>query len=210
MQKGTVLNLKHLNSIFLFLKNNWCLITLTIMFLIGLSIGTLVSKDNSKTLDFLKLITDSFLMLRINGNFLTIFLSSVLITLIFLVLVFIFGTSVTGITFIPLIMCIRGILFGSLSTIICSDFSLKGIAFNAIVLIPPTVISVIFLIIAAGEAIRYSLLVTKITLPDTMPKNLAIPFRNYCRKFLILILPTLISALLDAWLSIKLISYFNF
>lgn len=210
MHKGKVLNLKHLNSIFVFFKNNWCLISLTIMFLIGLIIGTFISKDDSKTLDFLNWITDSFLKLRINGNLLTVFLNSLLITLIFLALVFIFGTSITGITFIPLIMCLRGVLLGSLSTIICSEFSLKGVAFNAIVLIPPTVISVIFLIIAAGESIRYSLLVAKITLPDTTPKNLALPFRNYCRKFLILILPTLISALLDAWLSTRLVSFFNF
>ena len=210
MQKGTVLNLKHLNTSILFFKKNWCMLTLTLFFILGLLFGSFLFSENKDFLEFTQAISKSYLKVRFEQEFLSVLKSSILINLIFLLLIFILGSSVTGVTFVPLIFSINGIYFGSIAAYIFSQYALKGIAFNAIVLIPPTVITVIFLLLGGRQSMYFSLSLTKITLPQTAPKNLSYAFKSYCIYYIFLIIPIIISALLDAWLSKRLLPYFNF
>lgn len=209
MHKGTVVNLGQFNNLFAFLKNNWCLITLTISFLFGVTFGIFTVQNGNQLSEFFIRLAESFITLRTEREFLSIFLNSLYTNISFLILILIFGTSVTGITLAPILISARGCLFGAIAGVFYSEYSLKGIALNALVLIPPTIIAVIFLIVSAREAMKLSLTVIAITLPESKPKNLSFHFGAFCKRSLILIIPIIFSALLDGWLSIKLISFLD-
>lgn len=209
MQKGRVVNLGRLKSVIDFLKTNWCLLTLSISFVLGLLFGTLYSGGNTNFAKLCAKITDSFIELRSSAEFFEIFKDSFLMNSAFLISIFIFGISITGVTLVPIIMFFKGLHFGSLASIIYSDFALKGIAFNALILIPPSVVFVIFLIISSKSAMRLSLSLIAVTLPNNTPKSFSFLFNKYWKQHIILIIPIIIAALMDAWLSVNLISHFD-
>lgn len=209
MNKGTVLNLKHVGVVFTFLKRNWCILLLCVLFLGGISCGTLIKDESSILSNFSSFYFKAFLNSRITGKFLNIFFDSFLLSFLFLILNFLFGTSVVGPVTIPIITFLRGELFGILAGGIYAQYELEGITFNAIILIPSTIISVISLLIAARDSMYFSLEIIDITLPQSKPKNLSFIFSKFCKKFLLLIIPILFSSLLEAWLSVKLISVFK-
>lgn len=209
VQKGRVMNLSRLNKVFSFLHINCYIITLTVMCILGIAFGIFGTKFSDRFLDVFKNYTENFLLLRSEGTFLRIFSNSLFLNFTFSLLIFIFGTSVTGITLAPILVLVRSLIFGALSGIIYANYSLKGIALNALLLIPPTVIAVIFIILSAKEAMKLSLVLIGQTLPETKPKNLSFNFSKYCVKNLILFIPIIISSVLDGWLSIKLISFFE-
>lgn len=209
MRRGTVVSLKRLNLVLVFLKNNWCLLLLSLCLIIGLSLGAFLCSENGKLHILANELLQEYLAVRTDGSFFAIFISSLLLSGIFLVLVFALGTSVTGITVVPIFTIFRGIIVGMPVSLLYSQYALNGIAFNALVLIPPTIVSVTTLIFAAREAVSFSLQVIQLTLPDKMPKNLSYAFNYYCKRYLIYLFFTIISAALDGWISINLISYFN-
>ena len=209
VQKGRVVNLSHLNKVFSFLHLNSYIIALTIMCISGVTLGIFGTKLSEKFFDVFKEFTANFLSLRSEGKFFPVFTHSLFLNFCFLLLIFIFGTSVTGVTLAPILVLLRSLLFGALSGIIYAEYSLKGIALNALILIPPTVIAVIFMILSAKEAMKLSLVLIRQTLPESKPKNLSYDFNRYCVKNLLLFIPILISSVLDGWLSVKLFSFFN-
>lgn len=209
VQKGRVVNLSHLNKVFSFLHINCYIITLTVICISGITLGIMGIKFNHNFFDFFKNYTESYLTLRSEGTFFQIFSNSLFLNFAFSLLIFIFGTSVTGITLAPILVLIRSLIFGALSGLIYTDYALKGIALNAMILIPPTVIAMIFIILSAKEAMKLSLVLIGQTLPEIKPKNLSFIFGRYCIKNLILFIPIIISSALDSWLSIKLISFFE-
>ncbi len=209
MQKGTVVNLRQLKGVIDFIKANWCLITLTIAFLFGISFGTYLTRENDNFFEFIKKLTFNIIETKNTDNFLSVLISSFIFNTCFLVLIFVFGASITGITLAPIIIFIRGLLFGGIVSSVYLEYSLKGIAFAALVLIPPAVISVIFLIAVAKDSMKFSLIVISVTLPEAKPKNLSFHFNRYWKRCLITLIPTILTSILDAWLSVKLINYFE-
>lgn len=209
MHKGTVLSLKRLNVVLIFLKNNWRLLLLSFCFILGVSISTFFCRENNKIFSIAKELLQSYLLVRTEGSFLTVFTNSFLFNAAFLVTIFTMGTSVIGVSLVPIITLVRGAVVGFLVSLIYSQYALNGIAFNALILLPPTVISATALIFAARESISFSLQVIQLTFPDKMPKSLCFAFQYYCRRYLLYLFFTLISAALDGWLSISLVTYFN-
>lgn len=208
MENGKVLHIKYINSVLSFLKENRCILLLTAFFLTGLISGTFIYKNNENIFNFVVKFSEDFVNTRTGESFIVIFLKSLLFQMIFLSFIFIMGTSVTGITFVPIAIFIRGALVGGLTGNIYSVYALNGIVFNAVIIIPTTVISIIALIIGAEHSLVFSKQVSLLTFPNSKPRNLSYAFKYLCIKFLILCIPIIVSALLDAWLSRKLIPYF--
>ena len=78
---------------------------------------------------------------------------------------------------------------------------MKGIAFNAVLIIPSAFVFVIALLLASRESMRFSILIAKISLPGSASVNLSFDFKNYCGRYLFIVLIALASALTDAVLS---------
>ena len=210
MQRGTVVNLKHFKIGFDFLRQNWKLILLTLCFIVGIILATFSANKSGYIFKQLKLASQNFIELRLSKDFLKIVLKSFLIDFGFLLAIFVLGSSVNGITLVPIIIGIKGYLLGNLIGYIYSVYELKGIAFCALIVIPPSIITVICLFVFSKFAMCFSLRVISVTMPNTLNKNLNLQFKQFVKLLFINLLPIIFSALCDGWLSIKLVPYLKF
>lgn len=210
MRKGTVINLGQFNSALAFLRKNWCVLLLALAFVIGLVFGSVIMKNNPTVLKWAESYTNSYLDLRNNGSFWQIFMSSFMVSFSFLLINSVLGTSVIGVSTVPLIIGLRGAVLGSLMGTVYLKLSLKGVIINALAIVPTSVVSVLVLIISAREAIRLSATVIKITLPNSPPRNLSPAFSCFLKRTAVLLIPIILSSLIDAWASAKAMSFFDF
>ena len=210
MQRGTVVNLRHFKIGFDFLRQNWKLILLTLCFVVGIILATFSSDKTSYIFKQLNIASQNFIKLRLNRDFLKIFIKSFLINFGFLLTIFVLGSSVNGITLVPVVIGIKGYLMGFLISYIYSNYELKGIAFCALIIIPPSIITVICLFLFSKFAMCFSLRVINATMPNGINKNLNLQFKQFVKLLFINLLPIIFSALCDGWLSIKLVPYLKF
>ena len=208
MRKGTVINLGQFNNALAFLRKNWCILLLTFAFIIGLVFGSVIIKYNPTVLKWADSYTANYLSLRNNGSFWQIFLSSFMFSFCFLLINSVLGTSVVGVTAIPMIIGLRGAVLGALISNVYVKYALKGIVINALAIVPTSVISVLFIIISAKEAIRLSAAVIRITLPNSPPRNLSPVFSYFLKRTAVLLIPIILSAVVDAWGSAKAMTIF--
>ncbi len=208
MQKGRVLSIKSF-GIFEFLKNNSFLFTVTIILTIGFLVGTFSQNNFSFLKSYSADFIAEYISLRSDTNFGSIFFSSLIGFLSELFVLFLLGASLFGIITVPAALFVKGILLGGITAYLYSTFSLKGIAFNAVIIIPPTIIFLIILLMCSRESVRFSIKFSSLTLPKSLPINLALDFKEYTLKYLVLALSTLVCAFIDAIISTGLIKHFT-
>ena len=209
MRKGTVINLGQFNNAIVFLRKNWCVLLLTFAFIIGLVFGSVIIKHNPTILKCAESYTDNYLDLRNKGSFWQIFFNSFMVSFCFLITNSVLGTSVIGVTAIPLFIWLRGAILGILMSNIYAEYALEGIVINALAIVPTSVISILFIIISAREAIRLSATVIKITLPNSPPRNLSPAFSAFLKRTVVLLIPIILSSVVDAWISTKAMTFFE-
>ncbi len=208
MQKGRVLRINSFGFLD-YLQKNYILLIVLFSLILGIIFGTL-KLDNSEALkSFFAEQLENFFSLRNDARFNKILISSFLQSLAVLFLMFLLGASLFGVVTVPVAMFIKGFLEGGMSAFLYSQYGLKGIAFNAVILIPATVAFLIVLLIASRESIKFSFKFSSLTLSKTLPKNLSVDFKDYSIKFLILTILTLAAALLDAIITKGLIKKFT-
>ncbi len=208
MQKGRVLSIKSF-GILEFFKNNSFLLTVTLIFTVGFFIGIFSHSNFSFLKSYSTDYITEYISLRTNANFGNIFISSLFGFLSELFILFLLGASLFGVITVPSALLIKGILLGGITSFLYAAYSLKGIAFNAVIIIPPTLVFLIILILASREAVRFSLKFSSLTLPKTLPINLSVDFKDYTLKYLVLALSTVVCALIDAIVSSGLIKHFT-
>ncbi len=207
MQRGTVINLGQFKNSINFFRKNWCILLLTLMFILGLIAGSVIFKRNDTVAEWTVSYAENFLNLRENGSFWAIFFNSFMVSFGYYLINSVLGTSIIGVTTVPFVISVRGGTLGCLMSAIFAKHSLKGIVINALAVVPSSAISVLFMLISAKEAMRFSSTVIKITMPNSQPRNLSPAFTCFLRKNSILIIPIVLSALLEAWLSAKTMSF---
>lgn len=208
MRKGTVINLGQFKVAITFLRKNWCVLLLAFSFVIGLVFGSIIIKHNQMFLKWAEGYTENYLSLRNSGNFWQIFFDSFIVSFCFLLAILVLGTSIIGVTTVPLVVGLRGVGLGALMGTVFTEYSLKGIVINTLAIIPTSVISVLFMIISAREGMRLSAAVIKITLPNSPPRNLSPAFSCFLKRTAVLLIPIIISAVVDAWSSDKAMAIF--
>ena len=209
MRSVGVLSLNRVKTVNFF-KENGALILLTSIFVFGILFGTIVYAKEDAVSSFAKSEFEKFLSIRKERSFFLIFFSSFLKLLLFFGAVFVSGTSVVGTVISPCVLLWYGFNFGILATYLYSVYSLKGIAFNAIILIPVGTIFSLNLIFACKSAINFSLILTKNFTPQGTNGSVFENFKIYCGKFLYYFLLTLLAAFTDSLVSAFFIKFFNF
>lgn len=209
MKKGTVLNLRGCNKVLEFIRLNNLILCLTLFFIVGLSLGIFTLKKYTFFENWAGDYILNFITARTGVKFLKIVFSSFLSSMFFMIISFISGTSIIGVILVPLCVAFRGYLYGVVSALLYSEYSLKGIAFHAVILLPSAIIFTIAFILSARESVRFSLVLAKLTLPVTVPANLAYDFKNYCGRNLLLCLLVLVSAVVDAVISTNFLIRFS-
>ena len=210
MNKGRVFKLRAAGYCLSAIKQNNILIIMLIFLLCGLIFGVLsLGKFTVFGFDSQEYIS-IFKALREAGSFWTIFYKSLTFELLVLLISFIFGTTAFGIVLLPPYIFFFGLFYGQVSATLYSLYSLKGIAFHTIVILPPSVLLCVALLLSLKAATDFSLSLTRLFLPTAIPKNMFFEFKSYCLRFLILIIVCLFSALLDGIISVNLLPKISF
>ena len=168
MQKGRVLSIKSF-GILEFFKNNSFLIIVTVIFTIGFFIGIFSINSFSYLKGYSTDYIAEYISLRSDTSFGSIFISSFFGFLSELFVLFLLGASLFGIITVPAAMLIKGITLGGVTAYLYSTFSLKGIAFNAVIIIPPTLVFLIILLLCTRESVRFSIKLSRYLEGYTFP-----------------------------------------
>lgn len=209
MRRATVLNLHRIRFADVFAGNK-ILILIIFFFLIGVLAPAVFGGSNQALLGFGKAIYEIYRKQHFDLEFFSVFSNSLIFNLLVVCACFTVGTSMLGVILAPLMSLLYGGLFGSLASYLCVTYQLKGIAFNAVVLIPGYIISTVAMLFAVKEAVLFSYSVSMLTFIGGSHNDLPFKFKGYCLKFVIMIFSAIISALIDAAFSGALIKIFEF
>ena len=200
MRKGKVLSIKNFKLTEFVTKNN-ILAVLVVLIIAGVSVGIFTESRIQVLSNYSTTYVERFLALRSGESFLSVALSSFMSSALVLLMLFAAGTSMLGVILVPFIAALIGLFYGGISALLYSEYSVKGIAFNAVLIVPSAFVFLIALLLAGRESMRFSLLMAKMTLPGSPSVNLAFDFKNYCGRYLFIAFILLASALTDAVLS---------
>ena len=200
MRKGKVLSLKNFKLTEFVTKNN-ILAVLVVLIVAGVSVGIFTESRIQVLSNYSTTYVERFIALRSGESFLSVALSSFMSSALVLLMLFAAGTSMLGVILVPFIAALIGLFYGGISALLYSEYSVKGIAFNAVLIVPSAFVFLIALLLAGRESMRFSLLMAKMTLPGSPSVNLAFDFKNYCGRYLFIAFILLASALTDAVLS---------
>lgn len=209
MNKSTVLNLNRLH-IKDYLGKNKSLLLFSLLFVIGVISGTILFINNSFVSSLAKSSFTDYFAVRRNSAFLKIIVSSFFSSVYSFLIAYFCGSSLLGVLAVPILIFVEGGTVGALISYVYYTYSIKGIAYNAIILLPHTVIVLVALLFAAKDSFFFSLKFLKLTLPKNRPLNLFADFKEYCLKFLIYVLIILIASIVDAVICHNFIVYFEF
>lgn len=200
MRKGKVLSIKNFKLTEFVTKNN-ILAVLVVLIIAGVSVGIFTESRIQVLSNYSTTYVERFIALRSGESFLSVALSSFMSSALVLLVLFAAGTSMLGVILVPFIAALIGLFYGGISALLYSEYSVKGIAFNAVLIVPSAFVFLIALLLAGRESMRFSLLMAKMTLPGSPSVNLAFDFKNYCGRYLFIAFILLASALTDAVLS---------
>lgn len=209
MKPGGVVSFKKINAVGFLFKNKLHLL-MFVSLVIGIVIGSFFFTKGGNSELLFKSIFEFFVSSRKGKGFFTIFISSFLTYLIACGCYFVVGASIIGVVLSPILCCTFGIYFSGIAAFAYSNFALKGVAFNAIIILPTALSFFVCAFFAAKEAFGFSSIIIKLTLPKSRPLNISGEFRVYCGKFLIILLLCLISAIIDSAVSMSFLGHFSF
>ena len=201
MQIGKVIDLKYFNKFYSVIRTNLVPIIFCLMFLFGFGFGITSTVKSQSFFDFSKRLFDDYTFLRLNSEFLKITCNSFLLSFTYIVLLFISGASVLGIAVLPFAVFYKGITYGAIMAYLYNEFSLKGIAFNSVMILPAATVFVTAMILSACESFSFSLKLAKITMPKTSPTNLFFDFKSYCKRYFAYLFLVLFSGIIDGFVS---------
>ena len=144
-----------------------------------------------------------------SSNFFKITISSFFNSMLFIFLAFSFGGSIFGVFLVPVCVALKGVLYGGVTSFLYSQYGLQGIAFNAVLIIPPAFVFLFAFLFASLEALDFSLTVLKLTFPKSVSTNLYFKFKKYSMKYLVISLIVLLSGIFDALISTNFLTKFN-
>lgn len=167
--------------------------SLIVLFFLGVIYGSLLARNAD---GYLVKISESFLLAKQSETFLSATLSSLISSFVFLLLLFLNGFSAVGQPFSIFILFFKGMGLGITMGHFYINLGFKGVLTSLILLVPAGVISGYAILLATRESIKLSNVFFKIT----AVKNFALQenaFKGYCRKYLLLVLLSIASAVLS-------------
>ena len=210
MQRGRVLNLSSFNRIISFTSQNRIMLLVVASFILGLIFGVINYGKYEVIDNYISTFLDNFIKLRENSGLFKIFTSSFLGSLGLLFVCFAFGSSMFGMVSIPLILAIKGYLYGAQAAHLYAVFSFKGVAFNAVLVMPSAVFLIIALVLSAEQSVKFSLALARLTVYENEQSGISVAFKKYCVKYLTVLVFALLSAAIDMLLSHNFLKNFNF
>ncbi len=208
MKKTKIICLNQFNII-KFIKNNKITLMLSLLFVIGVIVSVVLYKREFLSNKFPIWLTEYYFSIRANS--LLISFSKAMLSLSLIVAVFFMcGTSMMGIVTVPISISTLGFVIGSFISHIYSLYDLRGVAYTAVILIPPALLFLASVFNTCKHTIDFSFSITKLTFANSVSKNISVEFKSYCFKYLMLLIFTFLSAILDVILNNSFLKYFEF
>ncbi len=207
MKKTKVVHLGSSKLISL-IRENLVVVIFTLIFILGVLLGCLVFRGGNLTKEA-NLLSDFFVTSKVDSSFFRIFFSSFLLSFFFLFLIYLFGTSLLGLAFIPFIILLRGLISGLLLCDLYALGAVNALVINLLTVIPGTVISVLALISGAYKCLNLSYSLGKLSIGDGQALY-KIDIKRYLSGFAVLTLVTVVAALFEAFMSVAFQNFFNF
>jgi hypothetical protein len=190
------------------INENNILIFMVFCFLLGNLISILVFKLNNTQNNFYETEFKEYIS-DFDGNFGKVFTASALQIAPYMCLIFLAGTSMAGSIITPLIIALRGAKLGFISSYLYVHFSLNGIIFNILLIIPSAVLTALSLIFSGREAFGFSLSLARLAVPDSKSVILDNDFKIYCMRQLFILLFYILGILLQTIMVISFYSFFK-
>ena len=188
------------------IRKNLIVVFFVLLFTVGFLSACLIYRTGTLT-DFSKSVSDIFITSMFNSSFLKIFSISFLTSFVFLFAIELFGTSLTGCAFIPLIILLRGLLYGFALCDLYSVGKMNALIINIIVILPSAVISVLCMFSASVKSINLSYFLGKLFIGDGQALSY-VDLKRYLLSFMIYVIVTLFSALIEAFMSTAFGNFF--
>ena len=189
-------------------KANSRFTTLVLLFLISMIIGSLLVKnvDNSSLKSLISIYSDK----RINQSVLSTFFSSLWSALPLFVIVFFLGFYPLGVPAIYLAPIYKGLGTGLTMGYLYNVCGLEGIVYCFILIVPATFIYTMTLIFSCKESISLSKLLFIELTPKAKKTNLFDEVKLYFKRYFVLLLPIILSCIVDLVLTVSFARFFVF
>ncbi|MCL2013574.1 MAG: stage II sporulation protein M [Oscillospiraceae bacterium] len=179
-------------------KENRLMLALLLLFAFGILYGAfLAGTSTPETMDALEFITRGYIGSRANQPLTATFASSVVSSGSLLILLYLLGFFAIAHPVSILVPVFRGLGIGLSMGYMYSYYGISGFLFCLALVLPNAVFSVLILIIACAQSIRFSNIFLSILIPEAKicisPKIL----QTYCIRFLILLCAGLGVSILD-------------
>lgn len=197
------------NSIGQTLRKNSYYVVVFAAFLAGMFYGAfLVGKIDESTAGLLGMLTDEYLASRISQSIWQTFISSLVSSVPYLILLFLLGFLSIGQPLIVVAPVFRGIGLGVTMGGLYLDYGMQGVLYCAVLIMPITLLVTFVLISASRNALKMANLFLSPVLREERAGASADALRIYCIKFLVFALVLLGASLLDALLNFLFSSLF--
>ncbi|MBE6732603.1 MAG: hypothetical protein E7561_01230 [Ruminococcaceae bacterium] len=194
-----------------YLYKNRILLLLALFFALGIIFGVTLLQKSDVTSSISKVLFERYLSNRANPLFIHIFFKYLLSSVVLLFLIYISGTSFIGVVLSPFMMLGIGYFLGGFLGYVYHLHSIKGIAFNAIMIIPASIFLIIAFLLSAKDALNFSYELLKLTFNSGYCSgNIFELFKGYCRRYLLFLILPIVSAIIDALFSITVLKFFDF
>ena len=194
-----------------FRENKFFFLCLTLI-VAGMLAGSLaVNLLSGEYLNFIKDWFLSFFKFRSTAGFSRVFFNIFLSGTVYFVLVLLSSLGLTGVITLPLVVFFRGFGTCLLAGFLYREYSLTGIAFADLILLPGVLATDFLLIYICAEAVSVSFSFLDI-LKDVSSRGIMVrPLMLKClRKFLMVMLLFCIFSLIEALFSVNFTHYFSF
>ena len=181
-------------------------------FAIGYIIGVVLINNNSPSV--IELANHTFSNIiesKEQLGFISLLFKSMTDIIPYILLSYIFGTTMFGCAIIPILCVLKGVFSGVLIAYIYNTYAINGLGFVALIIAPVCIFSSFILILASRESLLYSHKLFKNAFQSaTVSNSISLSFKLYSIRYLIILLFSLICALFDATLTSIFFNFFSF
>ena len=209
MKKGRVLSLKK-TGLFKIANKDKTKIFLFFLLIVGIVFGVFLFSDKHNIGVFIGKFANFYIKSHSYKELLRILLSSFFLFLMIDLVFLVSSISLSGAITIPVFILFLGYAFGNLLSYNYSTYSLKGLAFNAVLIIPVFVSYLIVLVNTAKFSFTFALMLSSTIINNDKPIKVSVEFVTLIKRYLALLLFTILISLVDALLSFYLIKMFEF
>ncbi len=201
-----------LSGIFYLFKRYGIRIMFISVFLIGLTAGSFYADNSDKAmLNSLDFLFTTNLDVRLAQNAVGTFCACFASDFIFIFSVFLLGLAPWGIPVMPFVIMFKGFGTGLTAGYLFITYSLKGVGFYLIVLLPGTFLFCLALVVLSSAAFISSKRMFFNVISSSVPKSpLRYSIIDFCSRSISALIMTFCSALLDAVLWTLFAGIFNF